>query len=51
MLCLSDILIGMHAGSVRGMDPVLTHGIHLKLHHNTIIPRQVFFSHPALRLE
>lgn len=44
MLCLSDTIIGMHAGSVKGMDPVLTHGIHLKLHYNTIISGQVFFS-------
>ena len=42
MLCLFDILIGMHAGRVKGMDPVSTHGIHLKLNYNTIIPSFLF---------
>lgn len=47
MLRLSDILIYMHAGSVKVMDAVFTCGIHLKLHYSTIIPKQVFFSRRA----
>lgn len=38
---MSDILICISAGTVKQMDPVLTHRTHLKLNYNTIISRQV----------
>lgn len=42
MFCWSDILIGIHAGSVKGMDRRVD-TLRVTLHRYTIIPRPFFF--------